>query len=646
MLRFACLVFFSWSLSAAAATVPPGHWGKNLVPNPGFEIDANGDGEPDGWSLPPKQWAWDAEVKHAGVHSLRFTNTDKNVYRLIVAKVALIPGVAYHVSAMVRGENVRDGSAFSQGAGVCLEYSNAKGQWMGGSYPECRTGTFDWTRVGGDTPPVPKGAASGTVVLYLRKHNTGTAWFDDVEVKAIRGPVLDVRIVHTYRATVTTPTEERLLHIDVRVNRREYSLPDEPTATVSVITADKAVARLETTTVLDDGERLCCQLPALPLGKHELVVRLTDGQNKPLGETKATLRVTEPIERRVTLDGMGRLVVEGKPFFPLGLYLGPTEDEHLARIAAGGFNTILCYGYGQGRNPRAYLDRAHKHGLKVIYSIKDLYEGSKYYRAQKGLSDIDAMRKYILDFRDHPTLIAWYTNDELPPSFRPKLQAAYDLVCELDPHHPAFQVLCRPGEFDRYYDVLDIFGCDPYPVPNHPVTMVGDWMDTARAAMAYAKPVWCVPQIFAWSNYTHDPKGREPTFAEKRAMAYLALIHGAQGLVCYSYYDLFKGVGKGGTAPPEVFERRWREVSAIAQDVRKVIPALLGAESARSELRASVRWRSVLYNGRTVVLAVNTDAKAEARFNPPVPAGATLRRLDGALSNRLGPQEAAIYVAE
>jgi hypothetical protein len=116
--------------------------------------------------------------------------------------------------------------------------------------------------------------------------------------------------------------------------------------------------------------------------------------------------------------------------------------------------------------------------------------------------------------------------------------------------------------------------------------------------------------------------------------------------VCYSYYDLLKGVGKGRKAPPEVFTRRWREVSAIARDVRKVIPALLGAESTRLDLRSAVRWRSIVYHGRTVVLAVNMDAEAEAKFAPPVPDGTSLRRLDGALADRLGPLEAAIYVAE
>jgi len=527
---------------------------------------------------------------------------------------------------------------------VCIEYSNAKGQWMGGSYPTCRTGTFDWTRIGGDTPPVPEGAGSGTVVLYLRKHNTGTAWFDDVVVKAIRGPAMQVRLLRpTYRATVTTPTGGKSIQALVRLNRREYSLPKTVRVRGDVRDASgKPLADLAFRPLSGDAETFSWPLPTLPMGRHTLTVRLNGGGDDD-SSSSVPLRVAEPVERRVRLDEQGRLIAEGKPFFPLGLYLGPTEDEHLERIAKGGFNTILCYGYGQAREPRAYLDRAQKHGLRVIYSIKDLYKGSKYYRGVKGLSDIEAMRKYITDFRDHPALLAWYTNDELAPKWLPRLMAAYDLVCELDPHHPAFQVLCRPTEFDRYYDVLDVFGCDPYPVPRKPVTLVGDWMETSHEAVSRVKPVWCVPQIFAWNNYTSAEKDREPTFAEKRAMIYLALIHGARGLVCYSYYDLFKGASKGTKAAPEVFERRWREVSAIAGHVRKIIPDLLEAERSEAELTQSVRWLKLVHGARTVVIAVNTNAEAPAPFVPP---GNALRRLDGPNVGQLGPLEGAIYVSE
>ncbi|NQT88459.1 hypothetical protein HQ560_16955, partial [bacterium] len=420
------LLFTLRPLHAVMGEVPSDHWARNLAPNPGFETDANNDGTPDGWLLPPEQCVWAADTKHSGTRSLRYANADKQTYRLIMAPVSVIPGVAYHVSAMVRGQNVHDGDAFSQGAGVCIEYYDAKGKWMGGAYPPCRSGTFDWTRVGGDTPPVQNGAASGRIVLYLRKHNTGTAWFDDVIVKAVRGPAIQVRLLRPgYRATITSPTAGKSIEVLVRPNRREYALPDTMRIEGELHDASgKRFAAFDPPGMQAQGDEVTITwpLPALPRGRLLLTVRLEEPNGKDIAKASVPLRVAEPIERRVYVDKQKRLIAEGKPFFPLGIYLGPTEDEHLARIARAGFNTILCYGYGQGKNPRAYLDRAQKHGLRVIYSIKDLYEGSKYYRPRGGLSDIETMRKCIDDLRDHPAILAWYTNDELSPTWLPKLQ--------------------------------------------------------------------------------------------------------------------------------------------------------------------------------------------------------------------------------
>jgi len=631
----------------ATHRVPPDHWERNLVPNPGLELDADANGLPDGWNLPPGQCAWDADAKHSGARSLRFTNTDRDVYRLVTAPVALIPGVRYRIAAWVKGKDVRNGDVHDQGAGLCLEWMDAAGNWLGGHYPSCKPGTFDWTQLEGETGAVPATAARGHVVLYLRQKNTGTAWFDDVEVRAVRGLPLLVRLVApAYRAAVEAPTKGKTIGVEVSLNRREHDLP--PRGLQLRLSLPDAAFPPRPAPEDDQPARLSWELPELPAGTHPLVVRLLSGE-EALAEEKIALHVVEPSARAVTLDGQGRLLVEGKPFFPLGLYLGPTEDEHLARIAEAGFNTILCYGYGAGKDPRAYLDRAAKHGLKVIYSIKDFYENSKWYPKQGKTSDLDLMRKYVTDLRDHPALLAWYTNDELGPIWMPKLQAAYDLVCELDPGHPAFQVLCVPSQNRLYYGVTDVLGVDPYPIPRHPVTMVGEWMETAREAMSAAKPVWCVPQIFQWANYSKNPKDREPTFAEKRAMIYLALIHRAQGLVGYSYYDLLKGDDKA------VFARRWGEVSAIAADVRRLIPALLEGREAGADRESAVRYRVLEAGGAAYAIVVNTHGDAAADIAIPIPRGAAATRLDtgrpaalrdGKLIDTLQALESALYLVK
>lgn len=632
-----------------AATVPAGYWKRNLVANPGFELDANGDGAPDGWALPPGQCAWETAAPAAGKRCLRFTNTDPKNYRLVTAPVRLIPGLRYRISARVKAKDVHDGDVHQDGAGLCIEWVDAQGKWLGGHYPSCRGGTFDWTALDGETGPVPEKAARGNVVLYLRKNNVGTAWFDDVEVRAIRGPLLAVRLLRpAYRATAEMPTSGKTVEVEVRVNRREHAIPSRGARLQAAVTGadDRPFGGLppQALTEGDEPVSLSWRLPELVAGDYTLTCRLLGRDGEALGEDTTPLRVARPRARKVTLDERGRLIVEGKPFFPLGVYLGPTDDEHLERIAKGGFNTILCYGYGVGKEPKAYLDRAQRHGLKVVYSVKDFYDDTRWFPKSGGKKGIELTRHYVTQFRGHPALLAWYTNDELGPKHMPGLQAAYDLVCELDPDHPAFQVLCRPGEFGLYYGVTDILGCDPYPIPRHPVTLVDDWMETSHRAMSHRKPVWCVPQIFQWANYSKKPTDREPTFAEKRAMIFLALIHRANGLICYSYYDLLKNVDEAG------FARRWKEVSTIATEVKNLIPVLLDGKELAVGHTDPIRYRILGYAGGLHVLAVNTSA-AEAgvaiplpRGTVPVRGGASPRIADGKLLDTLKPLETGNYV--
>jgi hypothetical protein len=640
--------------------VPPEHWEQNLVPNPDFETDADGDGTPDPWNLPGGMTAWDDQVAHEGDHSLRCTSTDPNVYRLCTAPIHLIPGVRYRYSVAVKGKDIRSSNPSDQGAGICIEWHDADGDWLGGSYAGCKAGTFDWTRVGGESAPVPDEAASAHVVVYLRKKSVGTAWFDAVEVQAIRGPLMRVTLLEpAYRATFETSTKPRDVLLEVAFNRREYAVAHrgltlrlDLRARDGQPAADYPPRRF---VPADEPTRVNVTVPPLPAGPYDLTVELHGPDDEPLAQDTARFHVVPPIERRVSIDERRRLVVDGEPFFPLGLYLGPTEDEHLARIADGGFNTILCYGYGVGKEPEAYLDRAQKHGLKVIYSIKDFYEGTRWFPKHKNEGDTELIREYVTRFRDHPAVIAWYTNDELGPGYLPKLKAAYNLVRTLDPHHPCLQVLCRPAENHLYYGVTDILGVDPYPIPRRPITMVGEWMDTAHAAMRDRKPAWCVPQIFGWGVYRHDPSIREPSFDEKRAMIYLALVHRAQGLICYSYYDQFKDIEAGKKVSQEVFERRWGEIVRIAQVVERIIPALLHGEEVGADLEGRVRFRVLKHDAKATVIAVNTHPSDSVTFALPVAGALKATKLDtrdavtveqGTLRDLLPPLGAAVYRVE
>src|SRR5690606_3924484 len=103
---------------------------------------------------------------------------------------------------------------------------------------------------------------------------------------------------------------------------------------------------------------------------------LVTDAGKTLHETSEVIHVVAEMPK-VYNDKDGRLIRNGKHFFPFGIYLGEQNDStdaDLARISAAGFNTIVNYQYGyKGADPDRYMRDARKNNLAVIFSLKDIY---------------------------------------------------------------------------------------------------------------------------------------------------------------------------------------------------------------------------------------------------------------------------------
>lgn len=626
----------------------------NLLHNPGFEEGTNG------WQL-PKTFLVAEGAARSGSRCLRVENTDAAVYQLARQPIAFEPGLRYRYGAWVKTRGVRGDES---GATLCMEWSGTNG-WLGGDYIDGRKGDSDWTYLEGTTRPIPPEARTIDFKLYLRKGMTGEAWFDDAAVSTVWPLPLDAQML--------------------RPNYRGWLLPGETNHSILIraIVADRfpdgidrAGARLACDVLDASGEaRLSGAIEGPAPGQHDIAL---DAGPLPAGEYRArvTLRAREgellgtrefPVKRwapdaappEVYIDGASRTLVRGKPFFPLGWYFGPGPTAkdfraHIDRVAASPFNTIMCYGINAGGTDRVreYLDYLDAKGLKILYSIKDVFEGTKYFREPVlGFRGEEAIvRGIVSSFRDHPALLGWYLNDELPPSMRDRLEARYRLVRELDPRHPTWAVLYQVDELFGYLDTADVLGTDPYPIPSKPVTTVSDWARKTDAVSGGHRPVWMVPQAFDWSHYHKDRPGRFPTIAELRVMTYLCLIHGADGLIYYCYHDLLRD--------PASFERHWSDMVQVGREVRRLEPALVSARGTpplqiQTDAPA-VQWAARCDDsGNAFILVANPDPDHSARVRAPIPPGAKARLLRGtapiATSDgdvELPPMDAATVIIE
>ena len=370
---------------------------------------------------------------------------------------------------------------------------------------------------------------------------------------------------------------------------------------------------------------------SLPYGDMAIRVRCVAMDGRELAEVSMPLRrLTEDQAAALPayVDDRNRLIVGGKPFFPLGWY-GRHDLQQLQEIADSPFNCILDYGINELSldRIREYLDAAQAKGVKLIYCMNDLYPAATYHKQIGPWSGNEEMARGIVStFKDHPAIIAWYLNDELPREMIPDLMRYYELMRATDPGHPTFIVHFVGDIIADFVPTTDVVGIDVYPVPTRRLTAVSDMTDVGILATRGLKPLWMVLQAFAWYQYRtpEDPNatggrgrmptedelrtGRAPTRDEERCMTYLALTHGAMGLIYYCYYDL--------RVLPQ-YQQMWGWMQEIGAEVKQLSPVLLSPVRLPVDVRGdSGKIHALLkeHEGKWYLLAVNgetTPARGE-----------------------------------
>ena len=577
---------------------------ENAVRNPGFE-ETDASGATAGWSDRKPAYRFADGVGRGGSRGLAFENSDPNFYSFPTQKLDVQPGCCYSFEVWVRTENLKGEES---GATVCLEWSGPDGKWLGGAYADGVRGTSDgWQKVRGLTRAIPTNAVRVTVAPYVRRGMTGKAWFDDLCVTRYYPPLVSTVSASCYRQTSAGGTvvfSAGLALAEAGIQAQEVS-----GSFVFETAAGKAVRTSKPDALTRDCATLRVNASDFPVGDYTVRFALAtrDGGSKGSAETLFH-RVAKLPERRAFIDAHRRLIVDGKPFFPLGMYWSGVKEPELEMYAKGPFNCLMPYGSPNQQQ----MDACHARGLKVIYSIKDFYSGTHWAPAgmKTEADELAEIRKRVELYRNHPALLAWYTNDEMPLSMADRLAARQRLMEELDPDHPTWAVLYQYDQVRAYLSTFDVIGTDPYPIPEKPAGTALLWTRTTRDQTYNTRAVWQVPQVFDWGAYrkgAERDKTRAPTLQEMRSMAWQCVAAGANGLVFYSFFDLFKMKDR------DPFEKRWADVCAMAEEVKRLIPVLLSAEPAPSvtcEGSASVETRVWRSGSDVYLLAVNGTSEA------------------------------------
>jgi len=284
----------------------------------------------------------------------------------------------------------------------------------------------------------------------------------------------------------------------------------------------------------------------------------------------------------VTIDKDNVLYVDGREFFPIGIYaagknMTQAEVREMFRdltTADSGFNSILHYGL-KGINvwSKNFMDMADEFGLKVLVRIK-----KEYVRGGDNNGILNSVKRFV----KHPALLSWYIDDEpvianVPPSI---LENAYQTARTIDVWHPASMAILRTKSSENYSQATDIMMPDKYPFRrsasrSDPITLVSDGVEDAIAGVNGEKPVWAVIQAFGYQS--PEMEGwwyGEPSLEEMRAMTYLAIAHGAKGILYYTY----KSPGQYDITNSPNYPNHWTDLKAITNEMRDLTPVLLSED--------------------------------------------------------------------
>ena len=505
-----------------------------------------------------------------------------------------MPGDFFHFSALVKKENYKAGSG--DGLAIVIEWWDADKHWI--CAPAAR-GTEktpgDWYQVEGGGI-VPAKAAYGILHIYVCKGSSGRVSVDNVTVRQlVRDPVQFV-CSSAYRDTAVSGPVSFHAVVSVAPTVKKAGAFFRWKG-VNGETCRRPADHFSLATT--EGEAsLTLQVADLAHGSSPVVCELwADGQQ--LGESSVSFtRADELPKRRVWIDAHKRCIVDGKPFFPLGMYWGQTLDRTLDIYTNGAFNCVMPY----QKMTLPILDKLQSAGIMTFSCVNDLTIGKP-----------ELLRR-IEEQRNHPALLGWYVMDEAGVEKVGQLVDWYQFIRQHDADHPAYAVQDRIYDLRNFMPATDVFGLDPYPVADRSLNRVTEFTRGGEKAVFGTRAFWNVPQTFAWKWYRPGmgDKGRFPTFEEIRSMSWQHIAGGANGLISFCFYRIIE---EAKEPDPVVRKENFSRVCRVSHEIARMFPVLLSIEDCPkiSYPADSLACRAWVKDGELYLLACNlTDKPLEA----------------------------------
>ena len=467
-----------------------------------------------GWSL-TNRMTIDENAGHNGSAGL-FWESEGPVEKLSSALQdvnGLRKGDTVRLEALVRSENL-DFKYGAYGAQVTLELLDTNDQWIAALYSGsgAKETNGEWY-VRRATGVLPANFGRARIAVHVGENTSGKFAVDNISVERVGAKPVQFVVSSAYRNTAADGRVKFFASLET---------PPEVVGETSAVFIWRNAAgekvRTPAASVSEDAASVELDAGQFALGTQLVGCGLYVGDRR-IGEAAVRFtRVDELPRRRVTIDAHKRCLVDGKPFFPIGIYAYPSLSN-LSALTNTPFNTVQHYVMPS----KDLLGHFNRLGLKTFAAFDHKLPEEQ-------------LRQRIDEIKGDPAVLAWTLGDEYATSRIPHLRKLYETVCELDPDHPVYLVQDRIYDLRGFLLTTDVIGLDPYPVPEKPLRTVTDFMRGGRKAFFDIAANWSVPQTFSWESFGR-PKDRFPTEDELRSMLWQHIAAGANGIVSYRMED-------------------------------------------------------------------------------------------------------------
>jgi hypothetical protein len=350
----------------------------------------------------------------------------------------------------------------------------------------------------------------------------------------------------------------------------------------------------------------------------------------------AAARTASAAPGRLSIDAGGRVLRDGHPVLPLGIYAHDNTLSGLQQTHDLGLDLMLLNPSGA---PPELFDKAAAEHVDLLF---ELSLHSMNAAGARQAQDEFASRKPV----------AWAPIDE--PDLNPVLTSGdVKEIYQSFRSGLIFQSNHSPASVAALADDADVVALDPYPVstPPRPLSVVAAWMDQARALLGPGKSLWYIQQAFSEAPFWPRP----PSAAELHASSWIALHHGARGIVYYSLHETLYPQGKDlqwnlRDTP------LWDAVRDDVRQIRAVEPYLVagGPQPVRTVGSFDAAWWPLPAGKGALLSVVNLDdhpqqgglvVPADVMALRPLVGGDTIRPQAGGLILSLPPYGVGLFVS-